>query len=267
MTLDVKIVCSRGDFRLDVNVQFRQGITALSGPSGAGKSTLLHCIAGLILPDYGRISLGQRTLVETTQGVYVPVHGRRMGLVFQDNRLFPHLSVRGNLAFGQTGPRDKRRAEMEKLIAILQIEPLLNRRVDTLSGGEKKRVALARAILNNPQWLLLDEPFSGLNESLKAQIITYLLRLRQAVSVPMILVSHSQDEIAGLADEVIFLQEGCVTGRGRPGVRAADDSASFGGSLKLDKSRGDTKISNHAVRLRSYRNLEVNPPASGRKAL
>lgn len=261
MTLDIKIECRRGAFRLNVDVRFHPGITALFGSSGAGKSTVLHCIAGLIAPDRGRIRMQQETLLDTENDVYVPAHRRRIGLVFQDNRLFPHLSVRGNLAFGQTGPVDKRLSEIEKITDILEIGPLLNRPVESLSGGEKKRVALARAILNNPRWLLLDEPFSGLDEPLKEQIIMHLLRLQQAVSIPMILVSHSQDEIVDLANEVIFVENGLLTGRGKLTFGAVDGSASFcrsQGSADLQNVR-KWLINNHTLRFRPGRSREMDP--------
>jgi molybdate transport system ATP-binding protein len=260
MTLDVKIECRRGGFMLKVDVRFHPKITALFGSSGAGKSTLLHCIAGLIRPDCGQINLQQNTLLDTDNGVCVPAHKRRIGLVFQDNRLFPHLSVRGNLAFAQAGIFDKRAAETEKIISLLEIGPLLNRAVTSLSGGEKKRVALARAILNNPRWLLLDEPFSGLDEPLKEQIIIYLLRLQQAVSIPMILVSHSRDEIVNLADEVIFLEKGLLTGRGKVTFGAIDGSASFCRSQESADLQNvkNWLMKNHSLRFRPYRRSETD---------
>jgi ABC-type molybdate transport system ATPase subunit len=156
--------------------------------------------------------------------------------------------------------RPERAAEIEKIVAILEIGPLLDRSVGSLSGGERKRAALARAILNNPQWLLLDEPFSGLDEPLKDQIIMYLLRLRQAVSIPMILVSHSRDEIVDLADEVIFLENGRLAGRGKLGF-GADGSASFCQCRETEDLQNVRKwlIKNHSLRFRPYRGGEINP--------
>jgi molybdate transport system ATP-binding protein len=251
MTLDIRLNLNRGGFTLNVEAQFHTGVTALFGPSGAGKSTLLHCIAGLIKPDCGVISLDTELLYNSERKIHVPPHQRKIGVVFQDSLLFPHLSVRGNLEYGQTGDKVIRRQQFEKIVALLEIEPLLNRGVDHLSGGEQKRVALARAILGNPRWLLLDEPFSGLDQSLKDQIMMYLRRLHQAIAIPMILVSHSMDEIIELADEVIFMETGHLTAQGTL-------NAGQTGCFCQSQSPGDLKkikhwlIKNHSLRLDTY---------------
>jgi molybdate transport system ATP-binding protein len=256
MILDVRLNLKRSGFTLDVEAQFHSGVTALFGPSGAGKSTLLHCIAGLIKPDHGDITLDTEQLFNSERKINVPTYQRKIGIVFQDCLLFPHLSVRGNLEYGQTGDKSSRRQQFQKIVALLEIEPLLDRAVDCLSGGEKKRVALARAILGNPRWLLLDEPFSGLDQALKDQIMMYLRRLYQAISIPMILVSHYPDEIADLADEVIFMEKGHLTAQGTLTPGEADGSACFCHSQNhadLQKIK-NWLIKNHSMRLDVYRN-------------
>jgi molybdate transport system ATP-binding protein len=255
MTLDILLNLKRNGFTLDVEAQFHTGVTALFGPSGAGKSTLLHCIAGLIKPDHGTIALDTEQLFNSERKINVPPHQRKIGIVFQDCLLFPHLSAQGNLEYGQTGDKLTRRQQFEKIVALLEIEPLLDRSVDCLSGGEKKRVALARAILGNPRWLLLDEPFSGLDQALKDQIIMYLRRLYQAISIPMILVSHYPDEIADLADEVIFMEKGRLTAQGTLTTGKVDGSACFCRSQNpkdLQKIK-NWLIKNHSMRLDVYR--------------
>jgi molybdate transport system ATP-binding protein len=252
MTLNVRLNLNRGGFTLNVEAQFHAGVTALFGPSGAGKSTLLHCIAGLIKPDCGVITLDKETLLDTGSDLHIPPYQRKIGMVFQDSLLFPHLSVRSNLEYGQTGGKVTRRQQFEKVAALLEIEPLLDRRTNGLSGGEQKRVALARAILGNPRWLLLDEPFSGLDQSLKDQIMMYLRRLHEAISVPMILVSHCIEEVIELADEVIFMEKGHLTARG---TLAANQTGCFCQS----QNPGDLQrikhwlIKNHSLRLATYR--------------
>ncbi|MEJ5259489.1 MAG: ATP-binding cassette domain-containing protein [Anaerohalosphaeraceae bacterium] len=252
MTLNVQIQSARGRFTLDVKMQFRPGITALFGPSGAGKTTLLHCIAGLIRPDSGVITLNGEPLFDSQRKIHIPPYHRRIGIVFQDCLLFPHLSVRGNLEYGQTGDKRTRKQQFEKITALLEIESLLDRGVSCLSGGEKKRVALSRAILANPRWLLLDEPFNGLDQSLKDQIMMYLSRLYEATSVPMILVSHCLDEIIELADEVVFMEKGRSIAKG---TLDAGKTGCFCQSQDPSDLREIKHwlIRNHSLRLEPYR--------------
>lgn len=253
MTLNVQIQLTRGNFTLDVKTQFHSGITALFGPSGTGKSTLLHCIAGLIRPDSGVITLDGKPLYDSQRKIHVPPYQRHIGVVFQESLLFPHLSVRRNLEYGQTGDKSIRKSQFEKITMLLEIESLLDRGVNHLSGGEKKRVALARAILAGPCWLLLDEPFSGLDQSLKDQIMMYLGRLYEATSVPMILVSHCLDEIVELADEVVFIEKGRSIAKGML-------DAGKTGCFCQSQDPGDLQkikhwlIKNHSLRLEPYRN-------------
>lgn len=255
MKLNIQIYLKRSGFSLAVETQFNSGITALFGPSGAGKSTLLHCLAGLTKPDSGLIQLDTEILYDTRRKINIPAHRRKIGIVFQDCLLFPHLSVRANMEYGQTGDKQTRREQFDTITALLEIEPLLDRSMTHLSGGEKKRVALARAILANPRWLLLDEPFSGLDQSLKNQILVYLRRLHQATAIPMILVSHCPDEIADLADEVFFMEKGRLTTRGTLTSGGVIDSACFCHSQDpkdLQKIK-NWLIKNHSLRLETYR--------------
>jgi len=191
------------------------GVTALFGPSGAGKTSIVNIIAGLLRPDRGTVALNGEALDDTVAGVHVPPHRRRIGYVFQDARLFPHLSVRENLDYGR---RMNGLAidgnETGRILQLLELEDFLDRRPGKLSGGEKQRVALGRALLSKPQLLLLDEPLGSLDEERKAEILPYLVRLRDQSAVPMIYVSHSADEVRMLATQVIHLQQGQIVARG-----------------------------------------------------
>jgi len=202
---------AQGVFALDVAFASEARVVALFGPSGSGKSTLLNVIAGLIRPDYGRVKVDGRVLTETETGTFVPAHRRRIGYVFQEARLFPHLSVRGNLAFGRWfTPRAERYADAAEIVALLGLASLLDRRPATLSGGEKQRVAIARALLSSPRLLLMDEPLASLDAARKAETLPYIERLRDELSVPVIYVSHSREEVDRIAEEVVHLQEGRV---------------------------------------------------------
>jgi molybdate transport system ATP-binding protein len=210
LALDLEL--RRGHFRLALKAELGAGITGISGPSGAGKSTLLGMIAGLLAPDRGRIVLGKEVLLDTAQGINVPAHHRHIGLVFQDGQLFPHLSVRQNLLYGyQRQSAANRRFELGEVAALLEIDTLLERRPLSLSGGEKQRVALGRALLSSPQLLLLDEPLVALDDRLKDQILPFLLRIRDETAIPMLYVTHSLREIAALTETVLRLENGGVT--------------------------------------------------------
>jgi len=201
-----------GGFELDATFTAGDGVTALFGPSGAGKSTVFGLIAGLRRPKSGKISLGNRVLLDTTTGVYLPPERRQVGVVFQDQLLFPHLSVRQNLLFGRR--RSAGRIDFQRLVQLLEIGELLDRRPDTLSGGQQQRVALGRAILCEPQLLLMDEPLTGLDESLKDRILTYLERAVGEWRIPTLLVSHDQSDVRRLADQVVVLEAGRVIASG-----------------------------------------------------
>jgi molybdate transport system ATP-binding protein len=220
MTLDVDIALTRDGFPLRAAFRSDGGVTALFGPSGAGKTTLGLLVAGLLRPDTGRIALDGATLVDTEAGRFVPPHRRRVAAVFQDGRLFPHLTVRGNLRYGAWFNRAEP-AEFEPVIRLLGIETLLPRRPASLSGGEQRRVAIGRALLSRPRLLLLDEPLTGLDAARRDEILTYLERLRDELRVPMILISHNLDEIVRLADNLVVLDRGSVLRAGRLGETLA----------------------------------------------
>jgi molybdate transport system ATP-binding protein len=201
----------QGDFTLDVAVETETRVVALFGPSGSGKSTLLHLMAGLVRPQAGRIILDGRILVDVAAGLFVPSHRRRIGYVFQDARLFPHLTVEQNLSYGRWfSSRKNRFAEPREIVELLGIGHLLRRRPATLSGGEKQRVAIGRAILASPRVLLMDEPLASLDAARKAETLPYIERLRDELSIPIVYVSHSAEEVGRLTENIVFLDHGKV---------------------------------------------------------
>lgn len=187
------------------------GLTALFGPSGAGKSTLVNLVAGLLRPDAGRIVVGETVFFDSARGIDRPVHQRELGVVFQDARLFPHLSVRGNLLYGWRRARERTRlpiATLEQVAPLLGLEGLLDRRPHTLSGGERQRVALGRALLAQPSLLLMDEPLASLDAARKAELLPYIERLRDEFDLPILYVSHSIDEVLRLATSLVLFERG-----------------------------------------------------------
>ena len=215
MSAEVAIRHRQGAFLLDVAFTAGKGVTALFGPSGAGKTSIVHVLAGLTRPNYGRVVLEGHTVLDTDKGIFVPPQRRRAGLVFQDARLFPHMNVQANLLFGwrRMGKRAGA-SEIAHLIGLLNLEPLLQRAPKHLSGGEKSRVALGRALLASPDILLLDEPLASLDQERRAEILPWLERLRDIARVPIFYVSHSLDEVARLADQVVLLEAGKLVGLG-----------------------------------------------------
>lgn len=200
-----------GEFAMNIAFESSGRVTGLFGPSGAGKSTLINIIAGLIRPDQGKVICDGDTLDDTATRMHVPAHRRRIGYVFQDARLFPHLDVRGNLDYGRRMnglPRDG--AQTARITQMLDIGALHDRRVAQLSGGERQRVALGRALLAKPRLLLFDEPMASLDAARKAEILPYLVRLRDAGGVPMIYVSHDATEMRQLATDVVIIERGRV---------------------------------------------------------
>lgn len=209
MSLSVEIRHQVGGLALDASLASGGGITAIFGASGCGKTTLVNIIAGLIHPDAARISVGDTVLVDTAKGIDVPPHKRRIGYVFQEARLFPHMTVEANLAYGEWfRPRPERYARKDQILELLGIGHLLKRHPRDLSGGEKQRVAIGRALLASPRLLLMDEPLASLDAARKAEIMPYLERLRDDVQIPIVYVSHSVAEVMRLASEVAVLQQG-----------------------------------------------------------
>ena len=201
--LEIRLRAVLGSFRLDAELEAPGGIVALFGRSGCGKTSLVNAVAGLLTPQSGRVVIDDDVLLDTARGISVPVHRRRIGYVFQDARLFPHLSVGQNLRYG--GTKDE-----AQVIAMLGLAPLLDRKPASLSGGERQRVALGRALMSDPRLLLLDEPLAALDAPRKAEVLPYLERLRDRLAVPMIYVSHDISEVARLATTLAVMQAGRI---------------------------------------------------------
>ncbi len=217
--LAVAVRMSRGSFALDAAFTAKtDGVVALFGASGAGKTTLVDAIAGLVRPESGRITLGERVLFDSTARINLRPERRRVGYVFQDGRLFPHLNVRRNLLYGlRFAPRDRRYVALDRIVAVLGLEALLHRRPGTLAGGERQRVALGRALMAQPELLLMDEPLAALDLPRRAQIIDYIERLRDEIGIPIVFVSHAVDEVARLAGTIVVLAGGRVAAAGPTG--------------------------------------------------
>jgi len=227
MTLDVAVTHRFSSFELDVAFTAERGVTALFGRSGAGKTSVINAVAGLLRPDRGRIDVSGTRLLDTATGVDLPAHRRRIGYVFQDARLFPHLTVRQNLLFGRWfSEAGNASSEFAQIVALLGIAALLDRRPGTLSGGEKQRVAIGRALLSAPRLLLMDEPLAALDEPRKAEILPYLERLRDELQIPILYVSHSVPEVARLATTIVALAEGRVVRLG-PAAEVLSDPDAF----------------------------------------
>jgi molybdate transport system ATP-binding protein len=214
--LHVRLRMDRGAFRLDVDLALPQrGISALFGHSGSGKTTILRAIAGLERAPGGYVALGDDVWQDDARGVFVPVHRRALGYVFQEASLFPHLSVRANLAFGRKRvPAQERRFALAPVADLLGIGSLLERRPDGLSGGERQRVAIARALLASPRLLLMDEPLAALDLRRKLEILPYLERMHGELAIPIVYVSHAPDEVARLADHLVLLDAGKAVASG-----------------------------------------------------
>ena len=203
----------RDAFVLELDAALTSRCTAVLGPSGSGKTTLLECVAGLLRPEAGRIEMDGEVVSDAATGAFVPARRRRVGYVPQEGALFPHLDVRHNLAFGvppsaRAGAPD----EIERIARLLGLAARLDSRIGSLSGGEKRRVALGRALLAGPRFLLLDEPLTGLDRALKARAVEMLLRVRDELGVPMLLVTHDDGEAEALAESVLHLDEGRMVG-------------------------------------------------------
>jgi molybdate transport system ATP-binding protein len=207
-------------FHLDVSIRSDARVLGLFGPSGAGKSTVLNAIAGVLRPEGGRIVIGDVTFFDSALQVWTPPHLRRIGYVFQDGRLFPHLSVEQNLRFGSWFARAALpTVDFDRVVALLGLEELLARKPGKLSGGEAQRVAIGRALLASPRLLLMDEPLSALDAARRQEILPYIERLRDEFAIPIIYVSHTLAEIERLADKIVELSGGRVVAQTQPSRR------------------------------------------------
>ncbi len=225
MTLSVALGHSFAGFTLDVAFEAPRGVTALFGRSGSGKSTVINAVAGLLHPDRGRVASDDVVLLDVAQNIDLPVHKRHLGYVFQEGRLFPHLTVRQNLDYGRWFGAKARAGDFDRVVAILGIARLLHRRPATLSGGEKQRVAIGRALLSNPRILLMDEPLAALDEARKAEILPYIEGLRDQMDIPILYVSHSLTEVARLASHIVVLNAGRVVRQGPVAAVLSDPAA------------------------------------------
>jgi molybdate transport system ATP-binding protein len=215
MMLSVDVHHRLGSFELNTQFESSGPLTALFGPSGAGKSSLVNLIGGLMRPDKGSITIDGRVLVDTASNVFLPKHRRRIGYVFQDARLFPHMTVGQNLRYGRFfTPSAERYADMAGVVELLGIGHLLDRKPNLLSGGEKQRVAIGRALVASPKLILMDEPLASLDDARKAEILPYIERLRDETKIPIVYVSHSIAEVARLATDIVVLSDGNVVASG-----------------------------------------------------
>jgi molybdate transport system ATP-binding protein len=246
MTIEIDVTHRLGAFLLDARFSVDSGTVALFGPSGSGKTTLVNAIAGLLRPDRGHVAIDGTILLDTTRGINVPPYRRRIGYIFQDGRLFPHLTVRQNLSYGRwftegipsVGPA-------ERIIEMLGIGHLLGRYPQGLSGGEKQRVAIGRALLSAPRLMLMDEPLSSLDEQRKEEILPYIQKLREETGIPIILVSHSVSEVARLATSVILLTEGRVAAVGAPSQVLQNVEVTKLTGSPLDRSVIEAQVTRH----------------------
>jgi len=213
--IEIAIEKKLGSFTLDARLEAPEsGVTALFGRSGMGKTSVINALAGLLRPDRGRIIIGGTTLFDSERGINLPPEKRRLGYVFQEARLFPHYSVRGNLLYGAKSDKDQPGPSFDAVVDLLGIKDLLTRRPADLSGGEKQRVAIGRALLASPRLLLMDEPLASLDEPRKNEIMPFIERLRDELKLPIFYVSHEMEEIIRLADLLVLLDAGKVAASG-----------------------------------------------------
>jgi molybdate transport system ATP-binding protein len=211
MSLDITVNTTLGDFTLEASAKLDGPLSVLVGPSGSGKSTLLNVIAGLTRPRTGRVTFGDEVWFDSDRNLFVPPHRRRIGYVFQEGRLLPHLSVRSNLKFSSwfrrgTGPGPK----MNEIVELLDIGHLLDRSPRNLSGGERQRCALARALLATPSLLLMDEPLAALDEARRDEVLPYIEKVRDRYRIPIVYVTHSSEEAERLGDEIVSMRQGRI---------------------------------------------------------
>lgn len=208
---EVDIRLQRDRFHLKVQETFTEGITGIFGPSGSGKTSLLHAVAGLLKPESGKIRHGGRTLFDAASGTSVPVRFRRIGYVFQEGRLFPHMTVAQNLTYGMPA-KGAPPVSFEEVVGLLELDTLLERKPAALSGGEKQRTALGRALLSAPEMLLMDEPFAALDQSLRQQIAPLLIRIHRRAKIPIWVVSHDLPDLLRLTSRLCLIREGRCMG-------------------------------------------------------
>ncbi len=219
MSLSLDVHHRQGAFTLEARIDAGAGVLALFGASGSGKTTLLNIIAGLLRPERGRVVVDGTALTDTALGLHVAAHRRQLGYVFQDARLFPHLNVRQNLSYGRWFAQEgiRGRARFDQIAELLALGPLLERAPQRLSGGEKQRVAIGRALLTEPRLLLMDEPLAALDQARKEEILPFLQRLRDEAGIPIVYVSHALSEVVRLATTVVVLDAGRVIANGPVG--------------------------------------------------
>jgi len=254
--LHVRVAKRRGDFSLQAEFELpTPGIVALFGRSGCGKSTLINIIAGLLAADSAYVELDGRVLSDTTAAIHVPTEARQIGYVFQESRLFPHLSVAANLRYGQGRTKAQAYVDFDAVVELLGLGSLLARRTPQLSGGERQRVAIGRALLSQPRLLLLDEPFAALDAARRAELLPYLETLRDQLAVPMVYVSHQFEEVLRLATQVALIDDGKIIAQGdlgalclRPELRARIGADAVGAIVDsevrgIDASSGLLQVS------------------------
>lgn len=197
------------DFILNVELQMQQQLLGIVGASGSGKSTLLKNIVGLLQPQEGSIQFNNRILLDTTRQIHVPMHQRRIALIFQNALLFPHMNVQQNLSYAEKlVSKSERKFHFDEIVDLLELKPLIQRKAYQLSGGEAQRVSIGRALLSSPNLLLLDEPLTGLDNKLKQQILPFLKRMKQGLNLPMIYVTHHMQELEYLQADTVQLNQG-----------------------------------------------------------
>ena len=214
MRLEIDILHRQDDFILHTDITIEESATGIFGHSGSGKSTLLRCLAGLIKPSVGRIELDGEILFDSDRRIFVPPHKRRIGMVFQEPRLFPHWSVQKNLRAGKQKMKVRPPYDEKQVVELAGIAPLLDRSVQQLSGGEKQRVSLARTLLAYPRLLLMDEPLSALDSRLKARILPFLDRIHRELGIPCLYVRHDLSEILQLSDLIVLMESGSIVALG-----------------------------------------------------